>query len=373
MQEVEKWINHYLEETLTPEEETKLTEWVLASAKNQILFEEAIQKHAYSPSPVFNSSNAFDTFKKETQKTKNTWMQRLQYAAVFVGVVVLGGMSYWMYNKKTNTSTVQHHSQEDIHLTSGENTHYLVENENFSLSNNMGDIMAQINGHTLKYSANANLQNHLQHIWVPFGKTLHICLPDGSSVWLNSGSSLQFGDQFKKDKRKVFLSGEAYFEVKSDSLAPFVVETSFTNAEVLGTAFNIKAYEEERHVVTTLKEGKIQLKANHSKQWSAIMTPMQQTVFDKPLKQWSSTQVQAEDFIAWTQNQLIFKGNSFEDIRKTLERRFDVQIHNNNIALKAAIYKGTFSPDNSLTDILNTIAISTPFEYKREDNQIHIW
>ncbi|MFR7808806.1 MAG: FecR family protein [Butyricimonas faecihominis] len=90
---------------------------------------------------------------------------------------------------------------------------------------------------------------------IPYGAEYNLVLSDGSKIYLNAGSTLRYPDQFIGDKREVFLTGEAYFEVKSDSLHPFIVHASDVAIRVLGTSFNVNAYAEGTWVKTTLVEG----------------------------------------------------------------------------------------------------------------------
>ena len=105
----------------------------------------------------------------------------------------------------------------------------------------------------------------MQTITVPAGQRVNLDLPDGSNVWLNAGTTMQYPVSFMTDKREVILDGEAYFEVAHNEKSPFVVHTSTLDVEVLGTKFNVEAYSARKIFETSLMEGRVKVKLPHDR------------------------------------------------------------------------------------------------------------
>ena len=213
------------------------------------------------------------------------------------------------------------------------------------------------------------------------GRQFKVILPDGSEVWLNATSSLRYPTAFIGDERKVYVTGEAYFEVKSLLLPgasrkmPFKV--SIANAsgsplgevEVLGTHFNINAYEDEDAVRTTLLEGKVKLTADsyqdESKtqadnlQISAILNPGQQAALPLLLKSQQSSQipvrtVNVDQVIAWKNGVFNFEDASLEKVMRQLARWYDIDVVYEK-GIPDIMFEGEMNRQNNLTDVLRSL------------------
>jgi transmembrane sensor len=156
----------------------------------------------------------------------------------------------------------------------------------------------------------------------------YLLLPDSTQVWLNASSTLEFPDHFNADKREVLLSGEAYFDVKHAEQIPFVIHTGKIATTVLGTAFNIKAYPDRKHVIVSVSSGKVKVSYDnipvatliHGQQ--AKVNSQNNTVVERTIE---PTQV-----AAWQQGNMSYEDESFEDIVADLERLYNVRIRIDN-------------------------------------------
>ncbi|WP_316838288.1 FecR family protein [Pedobacter nutrimenti] len=160
-------------------------------------------------------------------------------------------------------------------------------------------------------------------ISTPKGGQYQIILPDGSKVWLNSASALKFPTAFKDKERRVELHGEGYFEVAKNQNKPFIVQAPGTTVRVLGTHFNVMAYEDEKEVRTTLLEGAVQLK---SKTASVILKPGQQGLL---LGNIGSIQVQDADLesvMAWRNGYFIFDRANLPELMRQISRWYNLEI-----------------------------------------------
>ena len=204
------------------------------------------------------------------------------------------------------------------------------------------------------------------------GEVKQIELPDGSQVWINSESSVRYSSSFTKNTRSVSLQGEAYFLVKRDESKPFIVNTEKLLVEVLGTEFNVKAYDGDNKITTTLNTGKVGIRTNADK--SFVLNPGEQLIYDNRTKETSLVRVSADDFSGWTKGQLYFINASFSEILKTLEKQFDVSfILKDPIVSSERTYTVKFIKDDSLQQILDVLKdVTGIFSYHIEGDKVYI-
>lgn len=170
------------------------------------------------------------------------------------------------------------------------------------------------------------------------GQQTRLRLPDGSLVFLNAGSSLRYPTHFNGNtKREVSLSGEGYFQVASDRSRPFIVKSQGQQVEVLGTAFNILAYD-DRKIRTTLLEGTVAITTGEKK---TVLRPGQQALVQDGII--SVKEVEAEYEIAWKEGFFLFNGESLEDIMDRIGKWYDVKVVFADPALKGEKFTGTVS------------------------------
>lgn len=198
------------------------------------------------------------------------------------------------------------------------------------------------------------------------GMISELVLPDGTHVWLNSETKLEYPLIFETN-REVNLSGEAYFEVKKDKQHPFVVNTGTVNVEVLGTSFNIANYPDENQTEVVLGSGKVRLFTGkqHDKKAVSFLEPDQRAVFDKTTKEFAVNHVNIEKYIAWKDGILMFADDSMSEVIRKLSRRFNVDIELETYELNDYVYKATFK-DESLSQVLDLLKLSAPIDYKIE-------
>lgn len=192
-------------------------------------------------------------------------------------------------------------------------------------------------------------------------------LPDGSSVWLNIGSSLTYETSFL-NKRNVKLNGEALFEVKKDERHPFIVDVENVQVEVLGTRFNVQAYPTDPGVRVALLEGKVSVRANNEAQQ---LMPGEIALFDKVGKTLSVTRddVAFESF--WASKSCVFTARSLGDICKYLERWYNVKITLDSKIAASYVYTFTIT-DEPLETILQIMSRINPIHYSFEENNVVI-
>jgi len=154
----------------------------------------------------------------------------------------------------------------------------------------------------------------------------YLLLPDSTQVWLNAASSLEFPDKFKGNKREVYLTGEGFFDVKHANNSPFLIHTKNITTTVVGTAFNIKAYPNQKTVIVSVSRGKVKVSRND--QLIATLTKGQQVKVNNAKNKDSviEKEVAVEKINSWQQGDLNYDDIAFEDIIKDLQNVFNVEI-----------------------------------------------
>jgi transmembrane sensor len=203
------------------------------------------------------------------------------------------------------------------------------------------------------------------------GMVTQFALADGTQVWLNSGSQLQFPDRFTGDKREVTLKGEAFFEVVKNKNQPFRVNANELKVEVLGTSFNVINFDDDTQSEVVLVTGKVALASENgqTKKELGTMHTGQRAIYEKEQRKVFTQEVDVEKYISWREGKLIFRDDAMEDVVKRLSRWFNVEIAINDPEIKNYIYKATFKNEN-LTQVLNLLKLSAPIDYRVTDRRV---
>ncbi|MFV0591719.1 MAG: FecR family protein [Draconibacterium sp.] len=222
---------------------------------------------------------------------------------------------------------------------------------------------------TFFYSRNDKTEITFQSISTPLAAKANFTLPDGSTVYLNAGSTLSFPSRFEGDKRLVKLEGEAYFDVVK-SKYPFEVETSELTVDVYGTAFNVMNYDNELPEVT-LERGKVAVTSTNGEQ--KFLNPGEQAQIDTSDQHISINVVETDLFTSWINNKLIFKDEPLEDIIKRLERWYNISIEIDDEMLAQKRINATLEYE-SISEVMDLLEITLPlkFEYKKNERKLVI-
>lgn len=200
------------------------------------------------------------------------------------------------------------------------------------------------------------------------GMTTTVDLPDGTKVYLNSESSLTYPSFFSKDKRDVKLTGEAFFEVQKDPEHRFIVSgPHHTQIEVLGTSFNVEAFERDSFISTTLVEGKVRFAYQKNQQPATVdMKPGQKLMYDTTSSQVKLVQTSGETETAWKDGKIIFQATPLPEALRMLEKRFNVTFVLSNNRLRGEAFNGSFT-NQRLERILEIFKISSNIKWRYMD------
>ncbi len=196
----------------------------------------------------------------------------------------------------------------------------------------------------------------VQLISIPYGAKTNFLLPDGSMIWLNSGSKLSFPFRFGKE-RNVRLEGEAYFDVKKNG-KPFIVSTNYGNIQVMGTSFDVKAYHDGEFQATLVK-GIIRVDRTDSR--PVILHPGEQSYLDAQ-GQLSFRKVDTLIFTSWKEGKLIFYREPFEKMARRLERWYNIKIEIDDKNMENLRFTGTIEME-TLSELMDLICRTMPVKY----------
>lgn len=237
---------------------------------------------------------------------------------------------------------------------------------------------------------------------VPYGAKSEVELPDGSKIWINSGSSLKYPARPDDKEVFIYLKGEAFFDIVKNEKRKLNVKTSTINVQVLGTAFNVKSYDDDDLVETTLVRGRISItgKVGNKTIKPILLKPNQQMRLIKgkqevmigDLKEKAESQrikgneqaipihepgmqisgeVDLETVTCWKDNRMVFKSESLSELARKMERWYNVEIIIEDEGLKESKYTGVFEKE-TIEQAMNALSLSLPFTYRIEKNEIHI-
>ena len=295
----------------------------------------------------------------------------MRVAAVFVGIL---GVAYFLNYERILIES------KNIILTTSSGEKIILDSKSNKRSTNKtsldkleGLVNSEINA--LVYEKDVALQALIKNtIKVPYGKRFKLTLSDGTIVHLNSGSLFTYPVSFIEGKdREVHVSGEAFFDVYSDSLNSFKVYSTGSSAEVFGTKFNFKNYEEDNFSEIILTEGSLGVKNTIDKSEVVIIKPGDMAKVDYSLGKIELSKVNTVLYTSWVDGRIIFRNENINNMITKLERIYDVIIINNNIELNKMFINATFLTEKeTIQDVLDYLVKIYNVDYQIMNNKIII-
>lgn len=206
----------------------------------------------------------------------------------------------------------------------------------------------------------------MQTVIVPAGQRAELLLTDGTKVWLNSRSKFKFPDRFQKDARNVELDGEGYFEVTHQEDAPFTVHTSKYDVKVLGTEFNVKAYNSKNQFEASLLKGSVEV-SNMNKSQEVRLRPDEQVISDG--SQLIRSVILDKNYFRWKEGLLCLDDESIGGLIDKLELYYDVKIIVQQASLMKYHYSGKFRISDGVEHVLKVLQLKHKFTYTKDEEQ----
>ncbi|OFY38446.1 MAG: hypothetical protein A2X18_02930 [Bacteroidetes bacterium GWF2_40_14] len=316
---------------------------------------------------------------KPVVKFKRSVLLR-QVAAAAALILTLGTGGYFIYSN-IKTSSLAKNEVIDLKpdLPPGGNKALLTLSDGSTIlldSAQNGVVASQANTKVLKLDNGRIAYNSIggddtetvyNMISTPRGGQYELNLPDGSRVMLNASSSIRFPVAFKGAERKVEITGEAYFEVTKDRKMPFIVTVRGMNVEVLGTHFNISAYEEDKSIKTTLLEGSVKVTQGIN---LALLSPGEQAQLNEDGDITVTKGVNTDEIVAWTNGWFEFNSFNIEEIMLRIGRWYDVDIEYNGQISKET-FSGIVSRSSNISQVL-MIMEQAGIKFKIEGKKITV-
>jgi transmembrane sensor len=355
----EKWMNG----SITPAEETEFNEWYNKDQYSAVVVEKEFAKDEQTQrARILAAINLGDD-----KKPVKLWPRIIGVAAA-VAAIVFG--VWFFYSSQYLVFSSQNLSVQSANdIAPGKNiaTLTLANGKTINLSDVKTGVVV---GEDLKYNDGSEIasiprnDSKVQTLTAatPRGGTYQITLSDGTKVWLNADSKLEFPSKFaKKEQRIVRLSGEGYFEVSKDKAHPFIVESRGQNVKVLGTHFNINSYTDEGSVKTTLLEGAVNVNGR-------ILKPN-----EKAINTNGKITIQPADIecdIAWKNGEFVFNDEPLEDIMKKVARWYDVEVEYKDPKIGKKQFAGTITRFGNVSDLLKMLSLTEDVHFKVEGRSI---
>ena len=326
----------FIKNEATPRQISVLDDWINESEANKRLFislldEVAFEQRLSSPS-MLEVEDAFGKVRARVRKSKRGYWRYVAVAASVAVVVAIGGiMAYWVGIPEKQGIVTRQQSisvgKSRAFLTLGTGEKVTLESQDTLLRGKAMNIRIQENGEVFYEMADSIAPAEVEYniMETPRGAEFQLVLSDGTKVWLTAGTKLRYPVKFAGGERRVYLSGEAYFEVEHDAEAPFIVNTESMDLQVLGTSFNIKAYDDESMVITTLVTGKIRQEFPEVGK-NITLTPSRQSIFDRVSGKLETHQADVQAVLAWKEGKIIANDERLEDIFRQLSRWYDFKV-----------------------------------------------
>ena len=369
------------------EEREELGKWLDESDENRQLYKSIIRGESIAKrlklEDEINRTTSFDEVHKEISGKLLAGKRQKRYfviggSVVAASVVVACMLLIFGLEKQPKESSPVMAGQEKVEINPAKGKVMLVlENgKQINLSNSLPDTLhlssvAMIGEKgKLSYRMTADslpVEEVIHKIVTTVGGDYQLVLSDGTKVWLNAESEIDYPIEFLGDKREVFLKGEAYFEVAPDPEKPFIVKTTSMQTRVLGTSFNINAYENEPNVYTTLLTGKVEVMLNKRGNASpVVLKPAMQLKLDKESGDFSVEKVRVEEITAWRYGVFMFAEDDIEVVTRMLSRWYDVKFVFDGERKGPHTFSGRMSKDDKLNEILKMLTLTGGPEFKIE-------
>lgn len=353
-------------------DDLEVIEWLKSSEHKQLLEELALWGRACGDGIVGNVEEAKSVVAVKIKRRKLRLYVRLSVIAASVVVFFMVGILL-LTRQETTITIAETEKGNYISLT-------LANGEVVNLAQQRGEVFRGNAGIIVNDSLKglacgkiAELHRDSAIAWnvlkVPVGQTYHISLADGTQVWLNAATELQFPTRFYKEFRRVRLRGEAYFEVSKNVGRPFIVELdSNTNIEVLGTSFNIKAYEDDGKVEALLEKGKILMVANGR---SVGLTPGELGIYERgEISLYRPDRLEA--YTAWRSGKFIFENASLYQVAKELARWYGLRVKYRGGKIADLKISGNLRRSSDLNTILKALEKTGKIQFEIDGQTLWI-
>ncbi len=378
---------HHLKIASADDEEL-LNNWLQEKTEHRELYNKILNRKKLSKK--INSYLSYDSVNalKEngdfstTKKTVGIYKQIFRYAAVIMLPLAIAGSLLWYFYPNDLIET----QRADINIPAGYSKAVLkmgngkIVNLERTKIENLKEIDGTIissDAKTLRFKVPENVKELpppvMQEITIPRKGEFNTILPDGTKVWLNSETVLEFPSRFTgKERRLTLKKGEAYFDVAHNAERPFIVTSEKSIVKVYGTSFNISAYEDEVENITTLVEGSISLRHRYDENSTIMLEPGEQASITSVNRRIKKRKVETDHYTSWTRGEFTFENTNIEAVLKKLSRWYDVDFDFKNDNKRDYHFTGTLKRYENISEILGFIEYTSKLRFSKENNTIYV-
>lgn len=381
---IAKLIAGEIGDILTPDEERVLHSWVNERIENKALYQKIrssdnFQNWRTSYEQLDAGSGWEELYPQiRKQEKKQIWLRVFKYAAILLlPTLLLVGVVNYLAKQNSNEKQLAQEMTEIspgtkkafLTLDNGE-TVILDSGEEVQLKELDGTTIQKTRGQLTYLPSQAKTRTPLYNIVrTPRGGEYNLVLEDGTKVFLNAMSQIKYPVKFDTESREIELTGEAYFEV-AQSAIPFVVKTSQLDVRVLGTTFNISAYENTGEIVTTLVEGKVEVDARQEGVSSLILQPEEQAVFNTEDQRLDVRKIDINLYTGWKDGQFIFYDMRLEDIMNSLTRWYIAEVSYSDSTVRNMRFSGSLKRNEDFSQILDIIKSTNRVDIEMYNNTV---
>lgn len=369
----------------TREELQLLDDWLAQSEQNRSLYRKLLhRKNLTLIEKEYKIIDDDEAWKKiiskiDTQKTtpvRQLFQKALKYAAILA--IPLAVASYFLIHNLSNEDSVATFAELEKQISELKESSLITdEGEVVLLQSESNESIVEIDGTQIHHKDSTLLYNEEEKIEeikynslvTPRSKVYNVVLADGTKVWLNASSAIKYPVSFVGDIRKVYLTGEAYFEVAHDKTKPFIVSTSQMDVEVLGTTFNVMAYPEDKTVETTLVTGQVKIRTDKNK---LLLEPGMQASLDKETQLLDKNEANTDLITSWRFGKYVFEYENLEGVMSKLSRWYDVDVSFANLEKKNIHFSGTLFKYHDINETLHIIELTTNVKFENIENSITV-
>ena len=380
--EIARIIQKSLKGKLSESEERQLSGWRKVSDENERAFQRMISEDFYTIGmeklEMYDSRVAYGRFlqKKYQQRRKRRFLINMARVAAVALPFVIALVLYVGLNREEEqmvrpslaSNILPGTSKAVLTLANGQMIPLGKEATDSTIITDGTPISASGSGVT--YASGVESESVVYNkLEIPRGGEFCLTLSDGTRVWLNSETSIQYPVAFGAKERRVFVQGEAYFEVAKDAKKPFTVQFMSSSVTVLGTSFNIRAYPEEKRSQTTLAEGSVRIYSPGS---SMLLKPGEQAEVSALSGEMVKQEVEVKNFTSWKDGRFVFEQQPLEDIMRTLERWYDIRVIFKDEGAKRISLSGNMKRYGDFSQVMKMLQMTGDVRFELHGNDVYI-
>lgn len=370
----------YLQGCISPEEKVMLDKWLEESSENREIYHRVQgrvnREERQRIIRKLNKRAAWERVDRNTKKYRHPILRRcMKYAATIVLPLFMVGVGFYLIRDKEEIHPVAEMvkispgvTKAELVLADGHKVVLGTETIDSLVSEEGVNIVKDGNG--VSYLGNKEEGDLAYNIMrVPRGGEFKVRLQDGTLVYMNSETELKYPVRFVGKERRVYLSGEAYFEVQRDTTKPFIVVMNGNEVRVLGTEFNVRSYEDEKCQFTTLVAGKVLL-TTHDHRCIELL-PNEQGIVD-PQGDIRKEQVDVALYTAWKDGNFVFRKQSLEHIMEIVERWYDLKVTFEDEWCKQVSFSGNVERYDDFSKLAEMLEATGSVKFRIKNNEIYV-